>query len=328
MIQHLSEPSPPTPLPVGEGGRVPRAVVFAYHNVGVRCLKVLLAHGVDVALVFTHTDNPGEQIWFDSVAATAADYDIPIIRPENPNTPDESRRIRDLAPDFLFSFYYRQMLRPGLLAIAPRGALNMHGSLLPKYRGRVPVNWAILHGEIETGATLHYMMAKAGCRRPRGSDRRADSARRHRREVFDKVTVAAELTLAPRAARAARRHGATLAQDLSQGRYFSGRKPEDGRIDWNWPAARVHNLVRAVAPPYPGAFTTVAGQPARILGSRVIDAVTSATAAVLERTGDRLIARCAGGGLCWFSALEIAGERVTPASLAERLGPGPWRLGD
>ena len=61
-----------------------RAVVFAYHNVGVRCLKVLLAHGVDVALVVTHKDNPSEQIWFDSVAAIAADYGIPVIAPEDP----------------------------------------------------------------------------------------------------------------------------------------------------------------------------------------------------------------------------------------------------
>ena len=98
-----------------------------------------------------------DRIWFDSVAATAADYDIPTIMPDNPNTPDELQRIRDLTPDFLFSFYYRQMLTPELLAIAPRGALNMHGSLLPKYRGRVPVNWAIIHGESDTGPTLHYI---------------------------------------------------------------------------------------------------------------------------------------------------------------------------
>lgn len=137
-----------------------RAVVFAYHNVGVRCLKVLLAHGVDVPLIFTHEDSPTEQIWFDSVAETAADYGISVITPDDPNTLEMLQYIRELKPDFLFSFYYRKMLSPDLLAIAPRGALNMHGSLLPKYRGRVPVNWAIIHGETETGATLHYMVAK------------------------------------------------------------------------------------------------------------------------------------------------------------------------
>ena len=305
-----------------------RAVVFAYHNVGVRCLKVLLAHGVDVALVVTHKDNPSEQIWFDSVAAIAADYGIPMISPENPNVPEELRRIRELAPDFLFSFYYRQMLMPELLAIAARGALNMHGSLLPKYRGRVPVNWAIIHGETETGATLHYMVEK-----PDAGDLVAQTAvpilpDDTAKEVFDKVTVAAELTLHHALPELLAGTAPRIAQDLSKGCYFSGRKPEDGHIDWDWPATRIHNLVRAVAPPYPGAFTVVAGQPARILGTRVVEAVTPATAAVLERVGDRLIARCAGGGALFVPALEIAGEPVTPVSLVERLGPGPWRLGD
>ena len=107
--------------------RAPRAVVFAYHNVGVRCLKVLLAHGVDVALVVTHADNPNETIWFDSVAQTAADYGIPVVTPEQPNTPRFLARIEDCRPDFLFSFYYRLMLKPALLEAAARGAYNMHG---------------------------------------------------------------------------------------------------------------------------------------------------------------------------------------------------------
>ncbi len=124
-----------------------RAVVFAYHNVGVRCLKVLLAHGVDVALVVTHEDNPNETIWFESVAETAAQYGIPAITPDHPNLPVTLARIEDCRPDFLFSFYYRLMLNPALLHAAPRGAYNMHGARLPKYRGRVPVNWAVLHGE-------------------------------------------------------------------------------------------------------------------------------------------------------------------------------------
>jgi methionyl-tRNA formyltransferase len=138
----------------------PRAVVFAYHNVGVRCLEALLAGGVVVPLVITHEDNPREKIWFDSVAATAAARGIATITPADPNLAEVFARIAALRPDFLFSFYYRLMLKPPLLGLPARGALNMHGSLLPKYRGRVPVNWAIIHGETETGATLHYMTEK------------------------------------------------------------------------------------------------------------------------------------------------------------------------
>jgi methionyl-tRNA formyltransferase len=312
-----------------------RALVFAYHNVGVRCLKALLAHDLDVALVVTHEDSPHEPIWFDSVAAVAADYDIPTLTPEDPNTPEMLQRIRELAPDFLFSFYYRKMLFPEVLAVPSRGALNMHGSLLPRYRGRVPVNWAVLHGESETGATLHYMTVK-----PDAGDIVAQTAipilpDDTAGEVFDKVTVAAELTLHRVLPDLIAGHAPRIAQDLHQGSYFSGRRPEDGWIDWRWPAERIHNLVRAVAPPYPGAFTTIQGQPARILRTRVIaekspfypnSSLQAGREPVLEDADGRLIAHCADGGLLRILALEIAGEPVIPAQLAERLGSGPWRL--
>jgi methionyl-tRNA formyltransferase len=132
------------------------AVVFAYHNVGVRCLKVLLAHGVDVRLVVTHPDDAQENIWFGSVAGVAAEYGLPVITPSDPNAAGVLTRVTATHPDFVFSFYYRMMLKAALLDVPARGALNMHGSLLPKYRGRAPVNWAVLHGERETGATLHW----------------------------------------------------------------------------------------------------------------------------------------------------------------------------
>lgn len=307
-----------------------RTVVFAYHNVGVRCLKVLLAHHIEVALIFTHKDNPTEQVWFDSVAETAADYDIPVITPDDPNTPELLQRIRSLKPDILFSFYYRKMLSLELLAIAPQGALNMHGSLLPKYRGRVPVNWAIIHGEAETGATLHYMVAK-----PDAGDIVAQTAvpilpDDTAGEVFNKVTLAAELTLHRALPDLLAGRALRLIQDLSQGHYFSGRKPEDGRIDWSWPAVQIHNLVRAVAPPYPGAFTTINGQFVRILRSRIIESnmgFDRMLAPLLELIGNRLIVHCADRGLLQILALDITGVPVIPTQLANQLGPGPWRLG-
>jgi methionyl-tRNA formyltransferase len=245
------------------------AVVFAYHNVGVRCLSVLLAHGVEVLLVVTHHDAAGETIWFESVAALTERNGIACAVPDDPNAPEFAARIRSLAPDFLFSFYYRQMLKPELLALGRRGAFNMHGSLLPKYRGRVPVNWAIINGERETGATLHEMVAKpdAGCI----VDQQAvpilpdDTAL----EVLNKVTVAAEIVLDRSLPALIAGTAKPRAQDLSQGSYFGARRPEDGRIDWSQPARSVHNLVRAVAPPYPGAFCDIAGVRVRILRTLV-----------------------------------------------------------
>ncbi len=302
-----------------------RAVVFAYHNVGVRCLEVLIRHGIDIPLVITHEDNPGETIWFDSVAKIAAAHAIPVIAPQDPNAVDIVARVAACRPDFLFSFYYRLMLKAPLLALAPRGALNMHGSLLPKYRGRVPINWAIIHGETETGATLHYMTEK-----PDNGDIVGQSAvpilpDETAKDVFDKVTLAAATVLDRSLPLLAAGTAPRLPQDLNHGSYFGGRKPEDGVIDWSRDAASIHNLVRAVAPPYPGASTTLDGRPARILSTRVLDA-TNRGAPTLTVENNAIVAHCGGGGTLAVLDLEVDGVPVSAEALTRQFGSTPVRL--
>ena len=234
-----------------------KAVVFAYHEVGARCLQALLDGGVDVQLVITHTDDPNERIWFTSVAELATKAGIPVITPESANEPDVQQRIAAIDPDYIFSFYYRQMIPMSVLNLARIAPLNMHGSLLPKYRGRVPINWAVLHGETETGATLHVMAEKpdagdivAQQAVPIGPDETAG-------EVFAHVTAAAAQTLAGVLPQLLKGNVPRRPNNLAEGSYFGGRKPEDGRIHWDQSAAQVYNLIRAVAPPYPGAFTDI-----------------------------------------------------------------------
>ena len=243
------------------------AVVFAYHDVGVRCLQVLLDAGIDVKLVVTHRDDPAERVWFASVAELAGGHGLQTLLDP---APDElERRVRAASPDYIFSFYYRRMLAPVLLALAPRGAYNMHGSLLPRHRGRAPVNWAILLGDTETGATLHEMVAKPDAGRivdqqavPIGPDDLA-------LDVFRKVTDAAEAVLRRSLPRLVAGTAELRAQELARGSYHGGRRPEDGRIDWSKSAAEIHNLVRAVAPPFPGAFTEERGRRRMILRTRI-----------------------------------------------------------
>jgi methionyl-tRNA formyltransferase len=309
----------------GEGEN--RAVVFAYHNVGVRCLRVLLAHGVIVPLVVTHRDNPNELIWFDSVARVCEENDIPFITPDDPNTPEVIEQVKAAKPDFLFSFYYRHMLKKPLLEIPGRGCFNMHGSLLPQYRGRVPVNWAIIRGETETGATLHVMNEKPD----NGAivDQQAvpilpdDTAQ----EVFAKVTCAAEITLDRCLPGLLAGNAMLKPQDLRQGGYFGGRKPEDGRIDWTQSASDIHNLIRAVAPPFPGAFTTIAGHDTKILRSRI---EPSRAARFIMPTfyceAGRAYADCADGKVLRLLSLEIDGQSMTAEAFATRFGAGPHQL--
>jgi methionyl-tRNA formyltransferase len=283
------------------------AVVFAYHNVGVRCLSVLIAHGIDIRLVITHQDNPSENIWFGSVKELSESYEIPVIMPDNPNSPEMITRLKDCQADFLFSFYYRNMLSKAVLETAKRGAFNMHGSLLPKYRGRVPVNWAIIHGEVETGATLHVMNEKPD----NGAivdqfavpilpdDRSA--------EVFNKVTVAAELVMNRCLPDLVKGNAQFTPQDLSKGAYFGGRKAEDGRINWQQPAHAIHNLVRAVSEPFPGAFfDTPQGQ--IILWQTHVTNLSETGKPALFFKNNALYARCADGQLLRVLKAELNGQ--------------------
>ena len=304
-----------------------KSVVFAYHNVGVRCLRVLLEQGVEVMLVVTHEDNPNENIWFDSVADLAEDAGIPVIKPADPNAPEVIARLKRIEPDFLFSFYYRHMLSPEVLGLASRGAFNMHGSLLPKYRGRVPVNWAVLHGETQTGATLHEMSTKPDAGRIVDREAVAIGPDDNAAFVFDKVTHAAEQSL--RRALPHLLHGTARPQpqDLSQGSYFGGRSPEDGRIDWHQSAQQIHNLVRAVAPPYPGAFSDIGDGRLRVLHTRMKGAAPDIAAPALYTAGDEMLVACSDGNVLQILEAEFNGQPLDAAQWRALRGSFPFFLG-
>ena len=301
--------------------------MFAYHNVGVRCLKVLLRHGVNVSLVVTHLDNPNENIWFDSVADLCAANKIPVVTPDDPNTPALIAQIAALKPDFLFSFYYRMMLKPALLTIAARGAFNMHGSLLPKYRGRVPVNWAIINGETETGATLHEMVEKPDAGRIVDQETVSILPDENALEVFNKVAAAAELALDRALPRLLDGSAVMRSQDIARGSYYGGRKPEDGIINWSDTAQNIHNLVRAVAPPYPGATTKVNGLTVKVTRTQLAPLhFKHHNPAMLNVSRDRAIALCGDGRMLRIIECEIDGQLYNEIMLAARLGIGVLSL--
>jgi methionyl-tRNA formyltransferase len=231
-----------------------RALVFAYHNVGVGCIKALLDAGIQIELVVTHADDPHENIWFASVAALCQERGIPYIQPEASGLLELLPQFQKIAPDYIFSFYYRYLISTAILDTARIAALNMHGSLLPKYRGRAPVNWAVLHGETETGASLHIMEAKPDAGDIVGQVAVPIDPDEDATAVFTKVSNAAVHVMQTALPALLEGRVPRTPNVLANGSYFSGRKPEDGRIQWSQNALQVHNLIRAVAPPYPGAF--------------------------------------------------------------------------
>jgi UDP-4-amino-4-deoxy-L-arabinose formyltransferase/UDP-glucuronic acid dehydrogenase (UDP-4-keto-hexauronic acid decarboxylating) len=242
---------------VSPEGEKLKTIVLAYHNIGCVGIEALLRNGFEITAVFTHRDDPQENTWFDSAAALAASRQIPVFAPEDINHPLWVQRIKELAPDILFSFYYRKMVGPSILEIPRAGCLNLHGSLLPRYRGRCPINWVLVNGEEETGVTLHYMTPRPDdgdivCQE-KISIAPDDTARILHEKVkmmsvkmLDNILPRIKAGTAPRS-----------PQDYSLATYFGGRHPEDSEIDWKKRATDVRNLVRAVALPYPGAFSHV-----------------------------------------------------------------------
>jgi UDP-4-amino-4-deoxy-L-arabinose formyltransferase / UDP-glucuronic acid dehydrogenase (UDP-4-keto-hexauronic acid decarboxylating) len=234
-----------------------KTIVLAYHNIGCKGIESLLRNGFQIDAVFTHRDDPKENVWFDSVAKLAASKNIPVFAPDDINHPLWIQRIKKMNPDIIFSFYYRNMVKPAILDIPSHGCLNLHGSLLPKYRGRCPVNWVLVNGEKETGLTLHYMTPKPDdgdivCQKKvKITD--DDNAK----TLFDKLTTLSvgmldEILPQIKAGRAPRE-----PQDHSQATYYGGRRPKDGEIDWSMTSKEIRNLVRAVTQPYPGAFSYI-----------------------------------------------------------------------
>jgi len=296
------------------------AVVFAYHDIGVRCLEALLELGMDIRLVITHLDNPAEEIWFASVEDVARRNGIPVITPDQPNTREIIEQVTECYPDFIFSFYYRQMICEDLLKIPGKGAFNVHGSLLPKYRGRVPVNWAIIHGEKQCGVSLHRMVSKpdagdlvAQCSVPILSN---DTAY----VVFQKLKWAAESVLLDSVPEMIAGRASEIPQDLTSGSYFSGRKPDDGRIDWSLPAWEIHNLIRAVAPPYPGAFFNIGSHLVEVLGSYYRGDPARFSSPCIYYEDGNFWADCTDGERLMITELRIDNSLVGPTLFNQMFG--------
>ncbi|WP_395607422.1 bifunctional UDP-4-amino-4-deoxy-L-arabinose formyltransferase/UDP-glucuronic acid oxidase ArnA [Pseudomonas sp. B22129] len=234
-----------------------KAVVFAYHDIGCAGIEALLTAGYDIAAVFTHADDPKENNFYGSVAQLCARNGIAVHAPEDANHPLWIERIAKLNPDYIFSFYYRNLLSEPLLATASKGAFNLHGSLLPKYRGRAPANWVLVNGETETGVTLHRMVKRAD----------AGAILAQQKVIIDRTDTGLTLHAKLREAAANLLRDALpqlaagklseTAQDESQATYFGRRTAADGKLDWKKPAEELFNLVRAVTQPYPGAFCAV-----------------------------------------------------------------------
>lgn len=294
-----------------------KTVVLAYHEVGCAGLEFLKQAGAEITGVFTHADDSTENLWFGSVAQRAKDYGLRVYTPEQINDPEWVAVLRSCEPDILFSFYYRKLVSAKILAIPRRGCYNLHGSLLPRFRGRSPTNWAILLGEKKTGVTLHEMVVKADAGLIVGQREVEIGEDDDARAVLMKQVEATRALLAEVYPLLVQGRAPALVQDESLATKFGGRRAEDGAIDWNQSAESIHNLARAVAYPWPGAFSRLHGQRCMIWRTRRYYGPEPVSASkpgvVVTATAQGVLVRCGVG------YIELLQAQVPPA---------PWVEGD
>jgi UDP-4-amino-4-deoxy-L-arabinose formyltransferase/UDP-glucuronic acid dehydrogenase (UDP-4-keto-hexauronic acid decarboxylating) len=295
-----------------------KAVVFAYHNIGIVGLEALRQEKFDIRAIFSHLDDPGENIWFDSVVEWAKKNQLPVYCPQNVNTLEWIEMIRKISPEVIFSFYYRNLLSRDILMVPSGGSFNLHGSLLPAYRGRCPVNWVLVKGEQRTGVTLHHMVEGPDAGDIVGQKEVAiefeDTAYTlyqklcvKTKELLEEVLPLIKKGIAPR-----------VAQNLKQGSYYGGRRPEDGKIDWGWPVMKIYNLVRAVTEPYPGAFAYLPDGEKLFIWWALPekDSISKGSVGALEFEEDGVLVRASDGRLRLLD-IEVGEERMKAHKIYE-----------
>lgn len=286
-----------------------RVVYLGTPELAVPPLERLLEAGYDVSLVVTQPDRPkgrGRQLAASPVKVCAARHGLPLFQPDRIRRPECVERLRQEGADVMVVVGYGQIIPQAIIDLPRLGIINVHASLLPKYRGAAPIQWAVAQGETVTGVTTMRIDA--------GLDT-GDMLLKAEVEIGPEETAA---ELSPRLARA----GAelllrTLAgleqgtitpqpQDHSQATLAPMLKKEDGLIAWSWPASAVHNRVRGMQP-WPGAYTTFRGQTLQIWRTRLRD--EAAPPGVLRKAGRALVAGCGGGGSVELLEVQLEGKK-------------------
>ena len=282
----------------------------------VPTLKILIENGYNILAVVTQPDRPkgrGKQVIPPPVKVLAEQHEIPVLQPVRVRKEESLHQIRELAPDMIVVVAYGQILPAALLEIPPMGCINVHGSVLPKYRGAAPINWAIIRGEQETGITTMYMDEGMDtgdmllkCAIPIEADDTAGS-------IHDKLSlVGAELlldTLRELEVGTLTR----IPQHDEDATYAPMLKKEDGCIDWQESAVNIDRKVRGLFP-WPGAYTYFQGNMVKLLKVAVeekpetVDDAPAGTVVELDKKAGPLIATGEG----FLRILEIQPQNKKP----------------
>lgn len=293
-------------------------------------LRKLIERKEEIIAVVTQPDRPkgrGQRLVPPPVKALAEEHGIPVFQPAKVRAPEAIARIRELAPDLIVVVAFGQILPQSLLDIPKHGCINIHASLLPRYRGAAPINWCLINGETETGITTMQMdagldtgdmLVKRAI--PIGPDEDALS-------LHDRLSLLGAETIDETIDRLMAGTLAREKQDDSLSCYAPMLKKEDGLIDWTGEAARIKNLVRGLTP-WPCAYTFLDGKTLKIFTVSATDE-SGEPGTVLRVGKDGVVVACGSGSLL-IGELQLEGRKRLNAGdfLAGcRLTPGT-RLGD
>ena len=292
-----------------------KIVFMGTPHAAVESLKRIVSDGHEIVAVYTQPDKPagrGNQISSSPVKQFATDHGLPVVQPVKIKTPDALQTFRDHGADVAVVVAYGRILPEGFLTAFPMGAINVHFSLLPKFRGAAPVNWAIVHGETKSGVTTMQMDAGLDTGPILMQREISISEDETAIDLMQKLSsLGAELlseTLANYSALKPREQNeeeASLAPIM---------KKEDGHISWMLHARDISNRARGFQP-FPTAFTFFRGKKLTLWKTSIADTphTTAHPGEVIEATGDRLMIYCGGDSILQVHELQLEGKRRVSA---------------
>jgi UDP-4-amino-4-deoxy-L-arabinose formyltransferase/UDP-glucuronic acid dehydrogenase (UDP-4-keto-hexauronic acid decarboxylating) len=299
----------------------PRLALAGGRRHGTACLGRLLELGADVCAVFGYPPTPSEIEVETPVSELARRAGIPYFDEPDLRKKPAKDLLRKLAPDVVLAVKWRRLFDGECLEIPRSGTFIIHDSLLPHLRGAAPLNWALILGEKETGATL-FRAVEAVDAGPIAHQITIPVTDTDTAQTLEDKFVPVYAELAGRLALGLASGNLPLVpQDESRATFGTWRVPEDGVIDWNWSARRIHDFVRALAPPWPGATTRVDGRPCIVTRASVLADqdrwVGRVIGRVVEVHKGRGVAVLAGQGTVLVEELVLDGAAV-PAATAIR----------
>jgi methionyl-tRNA formyltransferase len=304
-------------------GRAGASIVFfGYGLVGHACLDELLRMGQNIQCVVTHEDDPAEARWFPSVCDLAVRNHIPVLRIEQAGEDALYERLKGLKPGLVLSVFYRKILPRRILDIPRLGAVNLHASLLPKYRGRCPLNWAIIKGEKKTGVTLHYMTEKPDTGDMIGQLEFDIDPADDIKTIYEKAVVHSRGLLRKYLPPVAEQKTKGIVQDETKASYFGGRTPADGSIDWAQSPDEILNLIRGVTHPFPGAFSLMKGKKL-FIWKAILASGSGDHGSVLSTANGTFVVAAGKGALALMRVQVEGGSEIDGGAALEVLGVRP-----